>query len=90
MTLGETGRDLLREPAHASSALPNAVPRVHQTDDACRLHRHVTDSRLAVVYLTAPGSDEYVRVMDVLEASVTDMTPARGGHCAGCCRIPAG
>ncbi|MEO3809822.1 DUF2397 family protein [Sphaerisporangium sp. B11E5] len=36
----------------------------------------VTDSRRAAAYLVAPESDEYVAVMRVLEASITDLTPA--------------
>ena len=36
----------------------------------------VTDSRRAMAYLVAPGSDDYIRVMGVLESSVTDLTPA--------------
>ena len=76
MTSGETGRDLLREPLHAASPLPDIVPPVPETDDDRDFIVGVTDTRLAVVYLTAPGSDEYIAVMDVLEASVTDMTPA--------------
>ncbi|HVA61832.1 MAG TPA: DUF2397 family protein [Mycobacteriales bacterium] len=36
----------------------------------------VFDSRATAAYLVAPGSDDYVAVMDVLEASVTDLTPS--------------
>jgi uncharacterized protein (TIGR02677 family) len=36
----------------------------------------VSDSRVALAYLLAPGSDDYIAVMSVLEASVTDMSPA--------------
>lgn len=36
----------------------------------------VTDSRRAMAYLVAPGSDDYIRIMAVLEASVTDLTPS--------------
>lgn len=36
----------------------------------------VTDSRRAMAYLVAPGSDDYIRIMAVLESSVTDLTPA--------------
>lgn len=35
----------------------------------------VTDSRRAMAYLVAPGSDDYIRIMAVLESSVTDLTP---------------
>lgn len=31
---------------------------------------------VAVAYLMAPGSDDYIRIMSVLESSVTDLTPA--------------
>ncbi|WP_433789629.1 DUF2397 domain-containing protein [Actinoplanes sp. CA-252034] len=36
----------------------------------------VTDSRRAMAYLVAPGSDDYIRIMAVLESSVNDLTPA--------------
>lgn len=36
----------------------------------------VTDSRRATAYLVAPETDEYVAIMNVLEASITDLTPA--------------
>lgn len=35
-----------------------------------------SDSRRAVSYLVAPEADDYVAIMAVLEASLTDMTPA--------------
>ncbi|GIF71698.1 hypothetical protein Asi02nite_12160 [Asanoa siamensis] len=35
----------------------------------------VTDSRRAMAYLVAPGSDDYIRIMAILESSVTDLTP---------------
>ena len=35
----------------------------------------VDDSRRVMTYLIVPESDDYVAVMDVLEASVTDMSP---------------
>ncbi len=63
-------------PGSAGSALSDTeLPDVPAGDDGDFVVG-VTDSRLAVAYLTAPGSDEYIAVMDVLEASVTDMTPA--------------
>lgn len=34
------------------------------------------DARRAVSYLVAPGSDEYVAIMSVLEGSARDLTPA--------------
>lgn len=36
----------------------------------------VSDSRVGLAYLLAPASDDYIAVMSVLEASVTDMSPA--------------
>jgi hypothetical protein len=36
----------------------------------------VTDARRATAYLVAHESDEYIAVMQVLEASITDLTPA--------------
>ncbi|UOY03714.1 DUF2397 family protein [Blastococcus sp. PRF04-17] len=36
----------------------------------------VTDARRAMAYLVAPEADDYIAIMAVLEASVTDMTPA--------------
>jgi Protein of unknown function (DUF2397) len=45
-------------------------------DDAQAFEVEVTDSRRAVAYLVAPGSDDYIRIMAVLESSVTDLTPA--------------
>ncbi len=45
-------------------------------DDAQTFQVGVTDSRRAMAYLVAPGSDDYIRIMAVLESSVTDLTPA--------------
>lgn len=45
-------------------------------DDAQAFEVGVTDSRRAMAYLVAPGSDDYIRIMAVLESSVTDLTPA--------------
>ncbi|MFI6266653.1 DUF2397 family protein [Micromonospora sp. NPDC051006] len=45
-------------------------------DEDRRFDVGVTDSRRAMAYLVAPGSDEYIRIMTVLESSVTDLTPA--------------
>jgi uncharacterized protein (TIGR02677 family) len=45
-------------------------------DDARAFDVPVTDSRRAMAYLVAPGSDEYIRIMAILESSVTDLTPA--------------
>lgn len=36
----------------------------------------VTDSRRATAYLIAPEADEYIAIMSVLEASITDLTPS--------------
>lgn len=44
--------------------------------DASVFEVGVTDSRRAMAYLVAPGSDDYIRIMAVLESSVTDLTPA--------------
>jgi hypothetical protein len=44
-------------------------------DDAPTFEVGVTDSRRAMGYLVAPGSDDYIRIMAVLESSVTDLTP---------------
>ena len=45
-------------------------------DEAQMFEVGVTDSRRAMAYLVAPGSDDYIRIMAVLESSVTDLTPA--------------
>lgn len=34
------------------------------------------DSRSAIIYLTSPNAEDYIAIMDVLEASVTEMTAA--------------
>jgi hypothetical protein len=60
------------------------LPRIRQAsrcpgakaDDDQDLAAGVYDSRLALAYLLSRASDDYIAVMDVLEASVTDMTPA--------------
>lgn len=36
----------------------------------------VMDSRRAMAYLVAPEADDYLAIMAVLEASITDLTPA--------------
>lgn len=46
------------------------------TDEVDSLSLQVTDARRCVAYLLVAESDQYVAVMDVLEASVTDLTPA--------------
>jgi len=61
---------------HSALHLPDVLSSVPEPDQDRDVIVGVSDSRLAVVCLTAPGSDEYIAVMDVLEASVTDMTPA--------------
>ncbi|GAA3439597.1 DUF2397 domain-containing protein [Kutzneria kofuensis] len=44
--------------------------------DTSRFEVTVTDSRRATAYLIAPEADEYIAIMAVLEASITDMMPA--------------
>jgi uncharacterized protein (TIGR02677 family) len=75
MTSSDTGGPA-RGSMQAALHLPDASSPVPEADQDRDVVVGVSDSRLAVVYLTAPGSDEYIAVMDVLEASVTDMTPA--------------
>src|ERR1700691_5881402 len=75
MASTDTG-GLARGSADAALHQPDMLSPVPETDQDRDVIVGVSDSRLAVVYLTAPGSDEYIAVMDVLEASVTDMTPA--------------
>ena len=60
----------------ASSDLPGMVLPVADADDDGDFVAGVSDSRLALAYLLCRASDDYIAVMDVLEASVTDMTPA--------------
>jgi Protein of unknown function (DUF2397) len=36
----------------------------------------VTDFRRAMAYLIAPEADDYIAIMAVLEASITDLRPA--------------
>jgi uncharacterized protein (TIGR02677 family) len=76
MASSDTGGGLVRGSANAALHLPDMLPPVPEADQDRDVTVGVSDSRLAVVYLTAPGSDEYIAVMDALEASVTDMTPA--------------
>jgi uncharacterized protein (TIGR02677 family) len=76
MTSSGTGGGLARASVDAVPQMPDTLTSVPGTDQDRDVIVGVSDSRLAVVYLTAPGSDEYIAVMDVLEASVTDMTPA--------------
>lgn len=45
-----------------------------EDDDVVRLG--VEDARRSVAYLLAPASDDYIAVMEALESSVTDLTPA--------------
>ncbi|MCP2328433.1 hypothetical protein HDA40_006940 [Hamadaea flava] len=45
-------------------------------DDSWDFQVDVTDSRRAMAYLVAPGSADYIRIMTVLESSLTDLTPA--------------
>jgi uncharacterized protein (TIGR02677 family) len=76
MTSSDTGSGVARGPAVAVSQMPDTLMPASGTGQDRDVIVGVSDSRLAVVYLTVPGSDEYIAVMDVLEASVTDMTPA--------------
>jgi len=55
---------------HSALHLPDVLSSVPEPDQDRDVIVGVSDSRLAVVCLTAPGSDEYIAVMDVLEASV--------------------
>ena len=48
----------------------------------------VRDARRSVAYLIAPESDEYIAVMEVLEASVTDLTPAEVTDALGRAGVP--
>lgn len=48
----------------------------------------VTDSRRATAYLIAPEADEYIAIMRVLEASITDLTPAEVAHSLGEAGMP--
>jgi hypothetical protein len=55
---------------------PNAAVDGGLDADSVTFEVGVTDSRRAMAYLVAPGSDDYIAIMSVLEASVTDMIPA--------------
>jgi hypothetical protein len=50
------------------------VPESVETGEWVQLG--VSDARRSVAYLLAPESDDYIAVMEVLESSVTDLTPA--------------
>ncbi|NNJ63345.1 MAG: DUF2397 domain-containing protein [Dactylosporangium sp.] len=60
------------------AAVAHTPNRANGPDDegAQTFEVEVTDSRRAMAYLVAPGSDDYIRIMAVLESSVTDLTPA--------------
>ena len=60
-------------PPAGSRATSLIMPGSDADDD---LSVGVSDNRLALAYLLSRASDDYIAVMDVLEASVTDMTPA--------------
>lgn len=67
--VGENGDG--RESAQLGAESDTAVG-----DGAARSHRRFEDARGVVTYLVVPESAEYIAVMDVLEAEVTDLTPA--------------
>jgi hypothetical protein len=50
-------------------------PDAHSYEDDPIITAQPGDARAVLIYLVAPGSDQYVAIMDVLEASVTDLTP---------------
>ncbi len=90
MAWDEAGRDYDCEPAPAASHPPGITLPGAKADDDDNFAAGVSDSRLALAYLLSRASDDYIAVMDVLEASVTDMTPAEvvaalaaGGHSMG-------
>jgi len=76
MAADKAERDRDCEPVSASSDPPKVVLSVADADDDGDFVAGVSDSRLALAYLLCRASDDYIAVMDVLEASVTDMTPA--------------
>jgi hypothetical protein len=76
MAADKAERDRDCEPVSASSDPPKVVLSVVDADDDGDFVAGVSDSRLALAYLLCRASDDYIAVMDVLEASVTDMTPA--------------
>lgn len=68
-----------QEPARASMwgayEQPDSVEPVLSMGHESGRGVGVSDGRLVAAYLVALGSQDYIAVMDVLEASVTDMTP---------------
>jgi uncharacterized protein (TIGR02677 family) len=76
MAADEVAGDQDRESAPVASCSSSGTLPVSETDADDDLAVGVSDSRLAVAYLLSRASDDYIAVMDVLEASVTDMTPA--------------
>lgn len=44
------------------------------------LAAHLEDARSAVIYLVVQESSQYIAIMDVLESSITDLTPDEVGH----------
>ena len=76
MAADEAGGDKECEWAPAASLAPSMALPAAEADDDHDLATGVSDSRLALAYLLSRASDDYIAVMDVLEASVTDMTPA--------------
>ena len=74
MAADQAGRDQEYELALAASLVPGMAVSAAEADDDHDLAISVSDSRLALAYLLSRASDDYIAVMDVLEASVTDMT----------------
>ncbi len=70
------GQKAAAEPLGAAHQQPDAAQFPLPMEDASGRVVDVSDGRLVAAYLVALGSQDYIAVMDVLEASVTDMTPA--------------
>src|SRR4051812_20169145 len=66
-----------KDQAPAAAPTDWTAPAAAGYDDALdpAVEIGVTDSRTTLAYLVARGSDDYIAVMDVLEGSVTAMTP---------------
>ncbi len=70
------GDDQECELGPAASLAPDIASTAVEADGDHDFDIGVSDSRVALAYLLSRASDDYIAVMDVLEASVTDMTPA--------------
>lgn len=72
----DDGQEAALEPTRRAYDQPDSVqpalPMGHESGPVVG----VSDGRLVAAYLVALGAQDYIAVMDVLEASVTDMTPA--------------